>query len=130
MTKQKSINKSDVSALIRRCFWKWEAINTQGLRRPLSSVVEWRDYVDLTKKKNKRWSSFHPKSFRRVQRSPLCFPDISLFLCFKTPKTPLHIFLLQKRGSPPPRNRQSCSCPRGLCTLVWMELPPGKANKR
>ena len=63
------------------------------------------------------------KVFRGVQRSPY-FPDISVFLHLKTLQTPLRIFLLGKHGFPPPRSRQSCWCPPGLCTLVWTGLPP------
>ncbi|MEQ2233821.1 hypothetical protein ILYODFUR_025739 [Ilyodon furcidens] len=113
--KRKVKRKSDVSSLIRRCF--------DGER-----VSTLKDHDDLLQpcgmkglrrsEKTKRWSSFHPESFNRVQRSPLYFPDISMFLFLKTLQTPLHIFPLQKHGSPPLRNRRSCWCPRGLCILV------------
>lgn len=65
--------------------------------------------------------------FRRVQRSPY-FPDISMFSHPKTLQTPLRIFPLKKHGFLPPRNRRSCWCPRGLCTLVWMGLPPARTG--
>lgn len=74
-----------------------------------------------------RWSLLHPKSLEEC-KDPLFFPDISVSSLPKTLQTPLHTFLLRKRGFPPPRSRRSCWCPPGLCTLVWTGLPPASTG--
>lgn len=112
-----------MSALICSFMWQWEVIGTQGSWQPHSAYWNERTMLWIWR----TMVSAPPQVFRRVQRSPF-FPDISVSSLPKTLQTPLHTFLLRKRGFPPPRSRRSCWCPPGLCTLVWTGPPPASTG--
>lgn len=120
--------KSDVSALIPRCMRQWEVMGTWGLCWPHSAICGLRGMKGLRRfEKN---TVFAPSQvFLKSAKIPLHFPDISTFSPSKTPQTPWRTFLLEKRGSPPLRSRQSCWCLRDLCTLVWKGLPPAGGGR-